>query len=126
MTNILFFIAGIALGFYIKGKTQKTFAPMSEDEIKNAQEKSKKALIERTEERKEKILETLRQAQDKFAMGCNLREGENKKGINSEDVGELLDVSKGTACKYLNELEAEKKIKQVGTTGVGVYYILSN
>lgn len=83
------------------------------------------ALTERAEKRKEKILETIKQAKNDFTVGCNLREGENKKGITANDVEKLFDVSNRTADRYLDELEAEGKIKQVGTSGKDVYYILA-
>jgi len=85
---------------------------------------SREALSERTEERKEKILELMKKEEEhqKALLGCNLDTTE--KGIGSEDVSELLDVSRGTARKYLNELENEDKIKQIGERGSGVYYLL--
>jgi len=42
--------------------------------------------------------------------------------INNEDVRKLLDVSDTTACRYLDDLEKEGLIKQVGTDGPKVYY----
>ena len=47
-----------------------------------------------------------------------------KKGITCENVEKLLDVSGATARKYLDELEDENKIKQIGKTGRNVYYTL--
>jgi len=37
-------------------------------------------------------------------------------------VENLLLVSDATATRYLDELEKEGKIKQVGKTGKGVFY----
>ncbi len=59
-------------------------------------------------ENKEKILEFLR---------------ENEKVVNN-DVEELLGVSDATATRYLDELEKENKVEQVGVTGNAVYYVL--
>lgn len=42
--------------------------------------------------------------------------------IRNNDVEELLDVSDATATRYLDELESEGKIKQVGEEGRAVYY----
>lgn len=56
-------------------------------------------------------------------MACHL--SDERKGINRQDVEDLLGVSKKTALKYINELEEEGKIKQVGITGKDVYYMLS-
>ena len=60
-------------------------------------------------EGKERILEAL---------------GKNNK-ITNNDVEKLLNVSDATATNYLQELEDEGKIKQIGKTGSGVYYILN-
>lgn len=66
------------------------------------------------EESKEKILNelTLRQAQGKEAK------------ITNNDVEKLLGVSDATATRYLDELEKQGKVKQVGKTGRSVYYQL--
>jgi len=42
--------------------------------------------------------------------------------INNGDVRQLLGVSDATACRYLNDLEKEGLIKQVGTDGPKVCY----
>lgn len=60
------------------------------------------------QEGKEEILKTLRGAQGKK--------------ITNNDVEKLLGVADSTATRYLDELEKEGKIKQVGKTGKGVYY----
>lgn len=44
---------------------------------------------------------------------------------SNDDIEELLGVSDATVTNYLNELEAEGSVKQVGNTGQGVYYKLS-
>ncbi len=59
-------------------------------------------------ENKKKILEFLR---------------ENEKVVNN-DIEKLLDVSDATATRYMNELEKEQKVRQIGKTGNAVYYIL--
>ena len=59
-------------------------------------------------ENKEKILEFLR---------------ENEKVVNN-DIEKLLGVSDATATRYLDELEKENKVEQVGVTGSAVYYVL--
>jgi predicted HTH transcriptional regulator len=115
MQNILFFIAGIALGFYIKGRA-KSFAPPSRGELDELRKEAHEALSERTEKRKGKILEMLTRNE----RGCDV---ERTQKITCSDVEKLLDVSSVTARKYLNELEDEKKIKQIGDVGRGVYYL---
>jgi Fic family protein len=124
MTSILFFIAGIALGFYIKCKTAKTFTPKQAEEMTEMREEAREALTERTESRKQKILELMKgeTIHQEELQRCNI--ADIKKGITCDNVEKLLDVSDQTASKYLNELEKEQKIEQIGTSGKGVYYIL--
>jgi Fic family protein len=45
--------------------------------------------------------------------------------VVNNDVEALLGVSDATATRYLQELEDEGKIKQIGTEGTAVYYIRS-
>jgi len=54
-----------------------------------------------------------------------LKELQDKDKITNNDVEKLLGVSDATATNYLQELEDEGKIKQIGKTGSGVYYILN-
>lgn len=42
--------------------------------------------------------------------------------ITNNDVEHLLEVSDATATRYLQQLENEGKIKQVGEVGKGVFY----
>lgn len=60
----------------------------------------------RVEENKQKILELLKE----------------KNKITNNDVEKLLSVSDATATRYLDELEKQGKIRQVGKTGKYVYY----
>jgi len=39
-------------------------------------------------------------------------------------VADLLEISRATAFRYLEELEQEGKIEQIGVTGRGVEYKL--
>lgn len=48
---------------------------------------------------------------------------DNKK-VTNNDIERSLNVSDATATRYLDELEKENKIKQVGETGRSVYYEL--
>ena len=57
---------------------------------------------------KEKILEFFR---------------ENEKVVNN-DIEKILGVSDSTATRYLDELEKENKVVQIGKTGQSVYYVL--
>lgn len=42
--------------------------------------------------------------------------------ITNDEAQQLSGVSDATAERYLDELEAEGKIRQVGKTGIKVYY----
>lgn len=59
------------------------------------------------EERKERILDLFK----------------DKDKITNNDVEKLLGVSDASATNYLQELENEGKIRQVGKTGRSVYYL---
>jgi len=125
-------IAGIALGMYLArgarksgGGSGENFAQKGEEEMDEIREEAREALTERTERRKDKILYLLENVavSKEELKACGVED--IKKGITSSNVGRLLDVSIGTARKYLNELESENKIKQIGERGPDVYYILS-
>lgn len=125
--NLFFiFILGIAVGagaawFFIRRKFKEI-----ERELK------------RTGKEKEEVL---RQVQDSAVSGIadfnrRLREikeerklkilGELKKRskIKTNEVADLLEVSRATSFRYLEELEQERKIEQIGVRGRGVEYKL--
>lgn len=47
-----------------------------------------------------------------------------KKRVTNNDVEKLLGVSDATATRYMDELEKERKVRQIGATGRAVHYIL--
>ncbi|MCK5026839.1 MAG: HTH domain-containing protein [Candidatus Pacebacteria bacterium] len=47
---------------------------------------------------------------------------EAKPQITNKDIQKLLRISSATAVRYLDILEAENRIKQVGNTGKSVFY----
>jgi len=142
MYYFIFLIIGGVIGFLIAKAFQKNipvnkkvFGAKSDDELEEMREESREALSERTEKRKEKILELMRNERGKNVELTEKIESDEElevcdavvdrsPGITSDEVEKLLDVSGGTARKYLNELEDENKIEQVGDRGRGVYYIL--
>ena len=105
---------------------KKALNPKSKAELDNMREKSREAIEERTEERKQAILEFLQRELEHQKALANCSVEDRQEGISREDVEKLLDVSTTTALKYLNELEEEKRIIQVGTHGPSVYYTLPN
>ncbi len=44
--------------------------------------------------------------------------------VTNNDIEKLLGVSDATATRYMNELEKEQRVKQIGKTGNAVYYVL--
>ena len=83
--------------------------PLQEIKKKQRQENLKLANETRQKKKREKIDEIL----TLFS--------ENKE-ITNDEVEKLLHVSDATATRYLETLEKEGKIKQVGKTGKGVSY----
>lgn len=104
------FLLGIAvfvLGFLVGRKTKTSFGPKSSEELKEMTEESRRALSRRTEKRKARILSSAK-----------------KKGrITNNEVEDMFCISDRTANRYLNQLEKEDKIKQIGRSGRGVYYV---
>lgn len=47
---------------------------------------------------------------------------ETQSPLTNNHVEQLLDISDATATRYLEELEKEGLVRQVGGTGSGVYY----
>ena len=47
---------------------------------------------------------------------------ENRGRLANDQIEQALSISDATATRYLEELEQEGKIKQVGQTGKHVYY----
>ena len=84
----------------------------------------------------------LRPAQDKLVgicevvLGQSTKKRDNKdkilallaeKGeLGNSDIREALEVSPKTIINYLDELEREGKVEQIGNTGRGVAYKLKN
>ena len=65
-----------------------------------------------------------RQQAKKQAKGEILKLLKEKENISNNDVERLLSVSDATATNYLQELENEGRIVQIGKTGRSVSYSL--
>jgi predicted HTH transcriptional regulator len=46
----------------------------------------------------------------------------NKQTLTNDELQALLGVSSATVVRYMDELEKEGKVRQVGPTGQNVYY----
>jgi len=128
LIGIIGFILGKKLAqFRASQKTPaQTFVDLPKAELDNLQDKAQAAFDERTEERKQQILEFLKRetAHQQALQNCNLED--KPTGITREDVEKLLDVSDSTALRYLNQLEQENKITQSTPFGSNVRYLLNN
>jgi Fic family protein len=130
--NYVIIIVVSAISFFvgrmsgIQSMRRKTnFSHISKSEKVEHREALNQALEVRTETRKEVILDTLKTKvsnKEKLAT-CDIETEEPR--ITRNEVESLVKVSGQTALKYLNELEEEGRIIQVGSHGQDVYYILS-
>lgn len=100
MTTILSFFAGILVGafvVYLLLSWRKAPGGIAEYTDLRSSEK---------QNRKERIITALKE----------------KGTITNNDVEKLLNIADATATNYLQQLEQEGKIKQIGTRGRFVHY----
>ena len=115
-TFILVLIAGVVIGVVWSMRKSKKDSKLGSTQIEKSgtndlidKEKTEK------ENNKNKIIEFLK---------SGLMDSANPLQITNNDVEKLIGVSDATAERYLNELEQEGKIKQIGLTGQSVHYEL--
>lgn len=106
ITFIIILSIGIVIGFVAYGVLFVGDRKVSGLDVIEKENKNE-VLIEKKEENKKRILELF----------------ESKSKITNNEVENLLGVSDSTVGRYLDELEEERKIKQVGETGQSVYYV---
>ena len=104
MKILLILLVGIALGFLASWFWKKN---------RNNNQGIVKERLEQKEENLKKILEYI---QEKTCLPAG------REKVTNDEIEELLNVSHATAFRYLEELEKEGTIKQVGKSGSGVYY----
>ncbi|MBR9706084.1 hypothetical protein GOV14_03555 [Candidatus Pacearchaeota archaeon] len=128
MADVLFYVfIGFIAGFILGRKTKPVFGSKDESKLAEMREEAREALSERTEKRKEKILEFMKSEaiHQKELKACDIGgESVERSKTTCNDIEKLLEVSGQTARKYLDELEDENKIKQIGERGRNVYYTL--
>ncbi|MCG2694810.1 hypothetical protein L6261_01880 [Candidatus Parcubacteria bacterium] len=90
----------------------------SSGESEKAGENKNKLQVDEKTGNKQKILDLLEN-------DLNPSDGQERK-ITNDQVEKMLGVSDTTVGRYLDELESEGKIKQVGNTGKSVYYTKKN
>jgi predicted HTH transcriptional regulator len=103
MQIIIYILIGVVIGL-----VGYKFILNSNNEKKENEKTIPELKTEQKQESKQKILDFLQ---------------ENEK-ITNKDVENLCNVSDATATRYLDELEKEEKIKQIGATGPSTYYRL--
>lgn len=109
---LLVFGIGVATGWFlgVHYKDQDNRTPSLEagaPEADALREEAQKAVQGRIQKRKSRILAVVQ------------KEGR----ITNDGVEDLFCISGRTAGRYLNELVSEGKLKKIGNTGRGVYYI---
>ncbi|MBM2820747.1 MAG: deoR-type protein [Candidatus Berkelbacteria bacterium] len=97
-------MAGIIIGLFLKR------SPKSRGKASALETEGRVGLTNELIEEKQKNLEKARA----FIRG--------KEKITNDDLQKELGVSDATIVRYLNDLEAEGLIRQVGKTGQSVYY----
>ena len=121
MNSFLIFISGIILGAGVVWVILKRRIKELEIELKRTErEKEEQAKIvsgfEDFTHQQEEIKETRKQK--------ILKELARRGKIKTNQVADLLEVSRATAFRYLEELEKEGKIEQIGAFGRNVEYKL--
>ena len=101
---IIALVLGIGLGIWFGRR--KSFD--------SAQDKSKPSLIGRQEREKARHLARILAAFDKSSA--------SRGRMTNNDIEKLLGVSDATVTRYMEELEREGKVRQVGAEGRYVYY----
>ncbi|MEK7200697.1 MAG: DUF977 family protein [Patescibacteria group bacterium] len=99
MNKIIFFILGVVVGGTLVWLV-----------VKMTERKKKETLIQRQAREKETNKEAV----------LGLLETQGK--LTNNHIEMMLGISDATAERYLNELEKEGKVRQVGGTGSGVFY----
>lgn len=108
MNILLIFLAGMAVG-YLVGKRTNRNSLSNSPSLKEGEGKNE-PLIERQKREKEahktSMLELLK----------------TNTPLTNDHIEQMLGISDATATRYLEELEKEGKVRQVGKTGAGVRY----
>ena len=113
MNQILMFglgvvVGGVAVWFFAR-KTNRQHPYILENVRMSAKAKTS-GLIEKQAEEKRRNKEAI----------LGLLETQGK--LNNSHIEQMLGISDATATRYLDELEKESKVRQVGVTGRYVYY----
>ena len=121
MNSFLIFISGIILGAGVVWVILKRRIKELEIELKRTErEKEEQAKIVSGFEDFNHQQEEIKEARKQKVLGELAERGK----IKTNQVADLLEVSRATAFRYLEELEKEGKIEQIGAFGRNVEYKL--
>ena len=134
--NLFFiFILGMAVGagaawFFIRRKIKEVERELKRTEKERGEEQTLLRSCELRTGKEESVVSgiadfnrRLREIKEERKRKI-LGELEKQGKIKTNEVADLLEVSRATAFRYLEELEQEGKIEQIGATGRGVEYKL--
>ena len=115
----------VATVSYIAGRLSvKKFLPQKSEVLPEVRKETKKSSNSRMEERKEKIIQFIK---DTVENQIQLEECSGmltQKGITRVDIEDLLNVSETTVRRYLNILEEEDTVAQISGSGREARYVL--
>lgn len=108
MRTLITFLVGVAVGYWL-GKRANWNSLSNSPSLKEGEGKTE-TLIER-------------QGREKEAHKASMLELlKTNTPLTNDHIEQMLGVSDATATRYLEELEKEGKVRQVGKTGRGVRY----
>jgi Fic family protein len=118
MNQIFVFIIGFVLGalaIWLATKASKGAADKPDGPIRQAQDKQKN-LEGFNEKRRQEVEANKQKIMDLLEKSPNGQ-------ITNNQAQDLIGFSDASAERYLDDLEKEGKIRQVGKTGEAVFYI---
>ncbi len=121
MNSFLIFLSGVLLGAGVVWVMAKRRIKELGIELKRTEkEKEEQAKIVSGFEDFNRQQEEIKEARKQKILGELAKRGK----IKTNQVADLLEVSRATAFRYLEELEKEGKIEQIGAYGRNVEYKL--
>lgn len=121
---IIIALVGVGVGIYFSRSSASSdgLKVKSGEELDEMRGEAQEALHKRTEERKAKVLEYIAEEEKRALELAKCSAEPVPQGVTSASVAKELRVSTETALRYINELEAEGKLEQVGSNGPHVCY----
>lgn len=108
--SALLYIIAVTVAFYIGRVSAKHPMPLSVYELQELRREKTRSIHDRVSKSKARIIDYVQSTGQ----------------VTNHEVEDLLLVSSSTAHRYLNELEREGILEQIGSSGRGVYYVLTD